>query len=88
MFGIYLIHDNIIVRNHIYKILKIDNGLFYGHSIFIRILLVALIIFISCLMIELIRIIISKLILKTKPVKILKEKFKIFINSFNFNTNW
>ena len=88
MFGIYLIHDNIIVRNHIYKILKIDNGLFYGHSIFIRILLVALIIFISCLMIELIRIIISKLILKTKPVKILKEKFKIFINSFNFNINW
>lgn len=87
-FGIYLIHDNEIIRDHIYKILKIDNGLFYGYSIFVRILIVGIIIFISCLMIELIRSIISKLILKTKPLKYIKEKFKSFLNSFNFNINW
>ena len=88
MFGVYLIHDNLIVRNHIYKILKIDNGIFYGYSIFIRILIGATIIFICCLIVDLARILFVKIILKTKPIKFLKGKFKTFINSFNFNINW
>ena len=88
MFGIYLIHDNEIVRTHIYRILRIDNGLIYGYRIFPKILLVAIIIFVSCLIFEYIRKYISKKICNLKISIKIKEKIKQFVNSFNFEINW
>ncbi len=88
MFGIYLIHDNEIVRTHIYKILKIDNGIIYGYSILPKIVVVALIIFVSCLIFEYIRKFISKRLCNLKLSIKIKEKLKRFINSFNFEINW
>lgn len=88
VFGIYLIHDNPIVRTHIYKILKIDNGLFYGYSIFLKIIIVLLSIFIGCFIIDFIRDFICKKLCNLKIIRKSVEKFKKFISSFNFNINW
>ena len=87
-FGIYLIHDNELIRNHLYKILRIDTGPFSTYKIFPKIILVALIIFIICIIIELIRQLLEKGVGKLKISKLLIEKFKNFINSFNFKINW
>lgn len=87
-FGIYLLHDNEIIRTHIYKILKIDNGLFSSYKIFPRILFVTFIIFVGCCIIEYIRKFIAKKLCGLKISKRIIEKFKQFINSFNFNMNW
>lgn len=88
VFGIYLIHDNEIVRGHIYKILKIDNGLFSSYKIFSKIVLVTFIIFIVCCIIEYVRKFIVKNFSKLKISKIVIDKLQQFINSFNFNINW
>jgi len=88
VFGIYLIHDNEIIRNNIYKILKIDIGAFSTYKIFPKIILVATIIFVVCIVIELIRQLLEKRIGKLKISKLFVEKFKKFIHSFNFDINW
>lgn len=87
-FGIYLMHDNEFVRAHLYKFLRIDMGPFSTYKIFPKIILVALIIFIICALIEFIRQLISKKVCSFKFSVTLKEKIKNYINSFNFNINW
>lgn len=87
VFGIYLIHDNEIVRTHLYKILKIDTGLFSSYKIFPKIIIVALIIFIVCLIVEYIRKAIAKKICKLNISRKIILRFKDFINSFNFKIN-
>jgi len=87
-FSIYLLHDNVLIREHIYKILKIDNGIFFGYKIFPKIILGAIFIFVICSIIELIRQQLSKGISKLKISKKIIIKFKKFINSFNFSINW
>lgn len=88
VFGIYLIHDNAIIRNHIYKILKIDNGVFVEYTIFLKILIVTIGIFIICCSLEYIRKMIGKKICDLKITEKIVTKFKHFINSFNFYINW
>ena len=61
-FGIYLFHDNNYMSSHIYKILKIDNGLICSYSILYKILIGVVIIFVVGLMIEIIRKIIFKIL--------------------------
>lgn len=88
VFGIYLLHDHEIIRVHIYKLLKIDNGLFGGYSIFPKIILVALFIFIICSIIEGIRQWVFKWIQSTRISKKGIKRFRNFIDSFNFHINW
>ncbi len=88
VFGIYLLHDNEIVRNHIYKILKIDNGPFDSYTIFLKIVLVSLCIFIICCLIEWIRKKICEKLCNLEGSKKYINKLKQFINSFNGNINW
>lgn len=87
-FGIYLIHDNEIVRTHLYKILRIDIGPFSTYKIFPKIILVAMLIFVVCALIEYVRGFISKKLCSLKLSVKLKEKIKKYINSLNFNINW
>lgn len=87
-FGIYLIHDNVLIRNHLYKILRIDNGMFSGYKIFPKIVLATILIFAVCAIVEFIRRLIAKKICDLKISKKLIMKFKEFINSFNFDINW
>ena len=85
--GIYLIHDNNNIRNVLYKFLGF-NGNNYSVMILGKILGCAILIFISCLIIELIRKFIFKLISNTKIAKKNREWYRNYINSLGFDINW
>jgi len=87
-FGIYLFHDNNFVRNIIYKLFLIDSGKFSGYNIFLGIFITIVYIFIIGVLIEIIRKFIFWLLLKCKIIQSIINKFKEFINSFNFKINW
>ena len=56
VFGVYLIHDNRIIRNHLYYFLDINNDtLITSYFIIVKILSAIAIIFVSCIIIEYIR---------------------------------
>lgn len=83
VFGIYLFHDNSYLRQIIYKISRIDNGLFFGRRILIKIPIVVLAIFIVGLIIELFRKFLAKIICNTLIYKKIRAKFYKYIKSFN-----
>ena len=52
-FGIYLLHDHRLVREHLYSFLKIKStNIIYGYRFVLYVFLCAIIIFITCLIIE------------------------------------
>ena len=73
VFGIYLFHDNTIIRNNIYKFLQIDQP-FDSYKIFIKIFIVAILIFITGTIIDIIREKIFKLICKIGKKKKIYNK--------------
>lgn len=83
VFGIYLFHDNNYMRGHIYKILKIDSGTFYGYRHLIYVIFGLIIIFVVGWIIEMLRKLFFKLFAKLPLTKKIKIKFKNFANSFN-----
>ena len=85
--GIYLIHDNNNIRNVLYKFLGFNRNN-YSVMILVKILGCAILIFISCLIIELIRKFIFKLIYNTKIAKKNREWYRNYINSLGFDINW
>ncbi|MBQ9318539.1 MAG: acyltransferase family protein [Bacilli bacterium] len=87
VFGIYLVHDHVYIRENIYKILKIDNGYFYGYRHIIYIIFGMILIFIIGWIIEYLRKIIMKLIYKIPLVQKLINQMHQFICSFNFRIN-
>ncbi len=85
--GIYLIHDNNNVRNVLYKFLGFKGG-DYSIMILGKILVCAILIFVSCLIIELIRKFIFKLIYNTKIAKKNRVWYRNYIKSLGFDINW
>lgn len=83
-FGIYLIHDNNFVREKIYIWLKINNGPIYSYSFVIYMIIVSIIIFVVCMLIEFIRQIISKKIQNLRPIIKLKDKYYNFTKNIFF----
>ena len=77
--GVYLIHDNTYIRNIIYKIIRIDSGMMLSSSSLIYVLVCALLIFIVCSLIELIRHSITAFICNKKFVINKKNKFYDYI---------
>ena len=56
VFGVYLIHDNRVIREHLYYWLNINNNMLITSSfIILKILIGMIIIFVSCIIIEFIR---------------------------------
>ena len=81
VFGVYLIHDNRIIREHLYYWLDINNDtLITSGFIICKILIATIIIFVSCIIIEFIR---QKLFIFVKNRKIYmkcKDKVLNYIN--------
>ena len=74
-FGVYLIHENILVRNELYKFLKLDvDYVITSNTIILKILVYAVIIFIICLLIEQLRVLIFKFVNKGKVITKIKGK--------------
>ena len=88
MFGIYLFHDNIILRDKIYVFLHIDNGIYSSYKMIIYMIGVGMSIFLFGLIIEIIRKLIIKFLLKVKFIDKNIKKLKNYVLSFNYEINW
>lgn len=87
VFGIYLFHDHEYIRQHIYKILRIDNGSFYGYKHMVYIFTGIVIIFIIGWIVEFIRKVIVKIMQKIPLYQKFIYRFIHFMNSFNNKIN-
>lgn len=79
--GVYFIHDNVYMRLNIYKWLKIDIPEITSCKFLIYTLLIAIGIYIACLIIEWIRQFIFKGIYKLKISKFFREKYYSYIKN-------
>lgn len=80
-FGVYLIHDNSLVRHIIYKGFLLDNK-FHSYKIVFYIFLVAIIIYISCTIIELLRQKLFKYLYNLKLSKNVRNNYYNYISNF------
>lgn len=85
--GIYLIHDNQHIRPYLYKWLKIDNGFIYSYKFIIYALIIAIFIFFSSALIELIRQLIFNFISNLKISKKIRKKYYDWFNSLYIINN-
>ena len=83
VFGIYLFHENAYIKPFLYKLLRIDTGIYYGRKILIKVPIALLIIIVVGFLIELFRKILCKLLHKTNIYKKVSGMFYNYINSFN-----
>ena len=82
--GVYLIHDNNFVRALIYDALKINNGPIYSYKFIIYVIIISIVIYICCLIIEWLRQLLFKFVYNLKISYKIREKYYNFINSIHF----
>ena len=81
--GIYLVHENKFVYKYIYQYLPLGiSGNVYSSNVIIYLLIYSIVIFIISALIEVFRILIFKIINKTKLVKKAKNSFTNYIKNF------
>lgn len=85
--GVYLIHENLFLRRNIYKLFNFPDVI-YSRRIFIKIILVAFIIFVVCSIIEFIRTKIFKFIYNRKFANKFRIKYRNYINSLGIKIDW
>lgn len=78
--GIYLIHDNMYIRTFLYKLIRIDTGKQQAFSSLFWMLIAGIGIFLSCLLIELLRSKLTKMISNFKTIKKMKDRFYGYID--------
>lgn len=80
-FGVYLIHDNDFMRNSLYKWLKINCGIGnYSYKFILYVLIVSVLIYITCSVIELIRKIIFNFVYNLKISQKIIKRYYNYIN--------
>ena len=79
-FGVYLIHDNNIVRGYIYRWLKIDNGLINNISYVFYLIIIVILIYIVCSLIEYIRQVIFRFIYDRKISLKIRNKYYEYLD--------
>lgn len=81
-FGIYLIHENHYIRANIYKWIGLDTGsIIYGKSIILKVIILAILIFVVCAIIEWLRQLLFKFISKLKIMKKIDNKFMTWLSN-------
>lgn len=80
--GIYLIHNNYYLRYPLFKFLKINGGPYYSYKFLLYYLIIGLVVFICCAIIEYIRQIVFKFLYKRKISKKIRDNFYSFLESF------
>lgn len=84
VFGVYLIHDNSMIRGVLYKWIKIDTGgMLKSNIIFLKILFWGIVIMVVCMLIEFIRKKIFKFISNLEVSKKILMKINNYIENFN-----
>lgn len=80
--GIYLIHNNYYLRYPLFKFLKINGGPYYSYKFLLYYLIIGLVVFICCAIIEYIRQTVFKFLYKRKISKKIRDSFYSFLGSF------
>lgn len=86
--GVYLIHENIYVRENIYNFIGLTKIANITLTSLVTLICVAIGIFIICTIIEYIRKLVFKIISQTKVAKISREKCQCYIKELGININW
>ena len=86
-FGVYLIHDNILVRRYLYKFFFIGNYSPTFIQIFVRITLATIIVFSICIIIEMFRKTLFSYIKNRKVSKKINSKIKEYFYSIRVDTS-
>ena len=87
VFGIYLIHENLYLRTNMYKWFNFPN-LVNSKTVFVHIFVSALVIFVSCFIIESFRQFIFKKVSNFKISKWWREKYRGYLKSLGLNIKW
>ena len=87
-FGIYLLHENIYVRANLYNWLHMSKYANNGIVMVGMVLLLGLMIFAACMIIEIIRKAIFKFFYKRKFAEKIRNKVQIFIKSLGLDINY
>ena len=87
VFGIYLIHENLFLRNNMYSLFKFPK-ISVSKKVFIHIFFAALIIFIVGFIIEYIRQILFEFISKLKISKWWRSKYRGYLKSLGLKIKW
>lgn len=88
LFGIYLIHDNFLVRSHLYKDFSLGLKNFSFPSLFVKIMVASIIVFVTCFLIEWLRQRIFGFFKKKKIAKTMREKFLNYCHSIKLYFEW
>jgi len=84
VFGVYLIHDNDYLRDHLYKWLGLDvSQHMIGWDVILQVFICAIIIFVICSLIEFVRQQLFKFIGNLKIIEKIKLKFVRYIKDIN-----
>lgn len=84
-FGVYLIHDNPLVRTILYKPLIMSN---FTPIVILIVFIASIVVFLICIMIEFIRKSIFKLFRNSKLALKLRNKYQDYFKSLNLNIPW
>lgn len=87
-FGIYLLHENIYIRSNLYNWLNMNKHANGGIKLIGMIIILGIIIFISCMIIEIIRKIIYKFFYKRKFAKKIRNRIIEFIKTLGLDINY
>ena len=82
--GVYLIHDNNFIRDIIYKKFLIDVPDINAYKFIIYFFIIAVIIYITCTIIELLRLLLFKFIYNRKLSKKIRDRYYNFIKNIYF----
>ncbi len=86
--GVYLFHENPIMREHLYLLLHVTYKTITGYSDIIWVVICILWIFIMGTIVEWSRIIFEKVLLKIPCVNKIIISIKKYLDSFNYHINW
>ena len=86
--GVYLIHEHIQIRTSLYQLLKINDGPITSYHFIWYIFVIAVLIFVVCLIIEWIRQIIFSFIYNRKISKKIRKKYRNWIEDTGLKINW
>ena len=88
MLGSYLIHEHIQIRTSLYELLKINDGPITSYHFIWYIFVIAVLIFVVCIIIEWIRQIIFKFIYNRKLSQKFRIKYRSWIEGIGLKINW
>ena len=79
--GIYLIHENNFIRSHVYQWLRIDQGAVTSYQFLLYVLLMSVVLFFACALIEWLRQVLFRFIANRKVSLRIRQKYHQWVSN-------